>query len=683
MRLKIWIKRGLCAAGLWFGLAAVCPFPDEKLAYRPVNTRYQDRERGLLRRELAENGEDRDWISLAESGRWAGQALIAVEDQRFYHHPGVDPIAVLRAAGQNIMHGGVLSGASTISTQVIRLIEPRPRNLLTKGIEAFRATQLELRYDKDFILEQYLNRAPYGGNRTSLATASRRYFGKEPMHLSAGEAALLMGLPQSPSRFRPDHHPEKAERRREMVLARMQAEGMLSALPLMETGERWVPPPLRAFHFTEWIRQRHGQKGGTLQTSLDAGMQASCEHILTRWRGDSRYGECDGVGVLLMDAKTGEVRVWVSGWDAGDPLHTQVDTVTRKRAPGSTLKPFAFAQAMQAGWLTPETRLEDLPQVYEDYQPDNMNERWSGDVSARSALVQSLNMPALKITGRVGVANLLGVLRSSGMELSGVMADEVGMGAVLGGGMEVSLLELVQSYAVFARGGKGIHARGLLGSEVVESVVFSEGVAYWISRMLSGAERDGALYGHGGDVVRPDLAFKTGTSHGLRDAWAVGWNDEWVLGVWVGRMDGGSVNGLSGSSHAAPLLGELAGELFGPGSEAWPEAPESVVQWKGREVIAGVTDPALSPKVIKVRNRILRPDPNFQIQLLDGERMMLPMQVSGEGEVDWFVNGAWVGKVDSQKTITREFEVGAYEIRAVFADGSADTRRVKILGPSG
>src|SRR5690606_34635926 len=156
---------------------------------------------------------------------------------------------------------------------------------------------------------------------------------------------------------------------------------------------------------------------------------------------------------------------------------------------------------------------------------------------------------------------------------------DVGIAAVLGGGMEVSLLELVQSYSVFAGGGTGVLARGLSEEEGGRTDLFSPGVAYWISRILSGPDRDVALYGHGGDVVRPDLAFKTGTSHGLRDAWAIGWNDQWVLGVWVGRMDGGSVNGLSGSSHAAPILGELAGRLFGEGSGNWPETPKSVVKW--------------------------------------------------------------------------------------------------------
>lgn len=282
MSLRNVFRRSVKLLLLWMVLAALLPFQNAKLQHAPRNIRYLDREGNLLRRQLAENGEDWDWIPLSETGAWAGPALIAVEDQRFYHHPGVDPIAVLRAVGQNLLQGKVVSGASTLSTQVIRMTEPRPRNLFTKGIEAFRATQLEIRYDKNFILEQYLNRAPFGGNRVGIATAARRYFGKEAEGLSAGEAALLMGLPQSPSRFRPDRYPDKAEKRRETVLRRMQEEGMLQERPLLDAGIRWVEPPLKAFHFTEWIRRRQGWRGGELETTLDAGMQAECEAVLAR-----------------------------------------------------------------------------------------------------------------------------------------------------------------------------------------------------------------------------------------------------------------------------------------------------------------------------------------------------------------------------------------------------------------
>ena len=577
------------------------------------------------------------------------------------------------------MHFDVVSGASTISTQVIRMTEPRPRHLGTKLIEAFRATQLEMRYDKDYILEQYLNRAPFGGNRQGIATAARRYYGKEAAALSAGEAALLMGLPQSPSRFRPDRAPEKAEKRRETVLRRMREEGLLDEMPLLENGPLWVEPALQAFHFTEWMRRRHGYQNGNLQTSLDLARQQACEEVLRRVRGEVRYAETDGVGVLLMDARGGEVRAWVGSWDAENPEHGQVDTVTRKRAPGSTLKPFAYALAITQGWLTPETRLEDSPRVYRDYRPENMNEQWSGDVSARSALVQSLNMPALQVVEKVGLPLFLGTLRSAGMDLGDVQAETVGLGAVLGGGLDISLLELVQAYGVFAREGSYMGACGVMDQESAGGRIFHPGVVYWINEILSGAERDGMLYGHQGEVARPNLAFKTGTSHGLRDAWAIGWNADWVLGVWVGRMDGGTVNGLSGAGQAAPLLGELAQELFGPGEESWPERPQSLSTWQGREIIVGITNPEAGNEVPSTQH-IVRPAPAARYQMVTAAPLLLRLQARGKAQekVHWFVNGRWIGEQAVEAVLVHAFTPGHYDIRAVFADGRSDSRQLWI-----
>ncbi|WFB34694.1 transglycosylase domain-containing protein [Kiritimatiellota bacterium B12222] len=672
----LWGLRGL---GLWFALVFFVPFPHEKLKEHPQNIRYLDQEGGLLRRSLGEGGMDSDWISLEACGSWVGPALIAVEDQRFYQHAGVDPLAVVRAMGQNVLHMDVVSGASTLSTQVIRMIEPRPRNLRTKFIEAFRATQLELFYDKAFILEQYLNRAPFGGNRQGIASASRRYYGKEPEYLSAGEAALLMGLPQSPSRFRPDRAPNKAERRRETVLRRMQEEGMLTEMPILSEGRLWVEPPLRAFHFTEWIRRRYAVKGGGFHSTLDPGVQQQCEAILERKRSETLYAETDGVGIVVMDAQTGWIRAWVGGWDPEHPLHGNVDTVTRRRAPGSTLKPFAFAMAMEQGWLNPESRLEDLPQQYRDYRPQNMDERWSHDVSAQDALVRSLNMPALHIVGQLGVDDFLSDLRSAGMELKDVRSEDVGLGVVLGGGVTVSLLEMVEAYSVFARGGEGLVAQGKDQGLETRERVYSEGVAYWISRMLSGPERNDALYGHMGEVSRPALAFKTGTSHGARDAWAIGWNAQWVVGVWVGRMDGVGVDGLSGSRHAVPLLGEVVMGLMNDKQEPWPQAPESIQQWNGQEVVMGVTElNHAQPKV--VQPRICSPSPESELFLLDDETIHVRLEAMGEGEtvVHWFVNERWIGERKIHQPLVYSFSQGDYEIRAVFADGSAESRHLKV-----
>jgi len=652
--------------GLWFLLAWCLPFPDRLLRQRPENGVLTDVNGEILRRVLSVEGLDAEWLPLAEAGDWAAKALVSVEDQRFFTHGGVDFVAVLRAAGQNLSGGRVVSGASTLSTQLIRLIEPRPRTVASKVMEAFRATQLEMRHDKDFILEQYLNRAPFGGNRQGLATAAARYYGKSPADLSAGEAALLMGLPQSPSRYRPDRHPQRAEARRETVLRRMREEGVLSGELLLERGPRWVAPPGLAPHFTDTLLRSGGPVRGTRQTTLDLRVQRLLETVAQQVRDAPLYADVDGIALLALDARSGSVLGWVGGMDVSDPRHGQVDAVTRRRAPGSTLKPFAFALAMQQGWLTPDTLLDDSPRSYRDYHPRNMDRSSDGEVSATDALVRSLNLPALAIAERLGPAAFLNHLRQLGFELPGVRAEDTGLGAVIGGGLSVSLLELTRAYRSFA----------------VDSSLdtpHSPAVAWWISSMLSAPERDAILYGHAGDTGLPRVAFKTGTSHGHRDAWAVGWNRDVVVGIWVGRMDNAGVRGLTGATHAAPLLGAVARELMA--EDAFPVKPPSIVTWQGREIIEGVSDPSPPRRAAAAGLRIVSPTPQLELHRLDAGAVHLRLQAAGAEEqpVHWFVNGIWQAEAPPRRALTVALTEGEHRIRVVDAEGRSAETRVRIF----
>lgn len=678
-----WRKVGAGVLGLvmlWCLAVVWVPFPHHKLREYPQNVRLLDAEGHPLRRLLSDEGLDADWVSLSETGDWAGAALVSVEDKRFFRHWGVDPIAVARAMGQNVWKLKVVSGASTLSTQVIKMIEPRPRTLWTKGIEAFRACQLEWHYDKAFILEQYLNRAPFGGNRQGIATASRRYYGKEPAVLSAGEAALLVGLPQLPERYRPDRYPEMAEARRVQVLRRMRADGLLKERPILDQGAKWVEPEIRALHFTEWVRRQSSSAAGEIHTTLDSRLQALLEAVVEGLDADPAYDRTDGVGMLLMEARTGAIRAWVGNRDVAHPAHGHVDTVTRRRAPGSALKPFAYALGMERGWLTPETRLEDSPRSFRDYQPRNMDQQWSGDVSAADALVRSLNIPALHIVEKVGVESFLRLLRTVGIPLWDVGADEAGLGSVLGGGMETSLLELVGACRVFAAEGKWVRPYGVAGGGSDELPVFTRGSAYWISRMLSGPERDGWLYGHEGEVGNGRFAFKTGTSHGHRDAWCVAWNGEWVLGVWVGRMDGGRVPGLSGAGHAVPIVGKVAEELFsGTGGDRWLRPPPEWVKVDGKERMRGMTDPRAEREQTK-RAGILSPPPAYAWRGVEEGDVRIRLEVTGaEGEeVHWFLNGKWLGAFAGEGAHHLKMKPGRHRLRAVFADGRSEERRISV-----
>ncbi len=672
--LRVWSLRLGRLAVLWLLAAWLWPFPDHLLRPDSANLWVLDAAGNPLRRVLARGDADMDWVSLAESGDWAGAAIISAEDKRFRRHPGLDPLALARALRLNLRQGRVASGASTLSTQVIRMVEPRPRTLRTKVLEAFRATQLELRLGKDGILEQYLNRAPFGGNRVGVAAAARAYYGKEARHLSAGEAALLMGLPQSPERFRPDLRPERAVKRRAYVLRRMQEDGVLQAPGLLSEGKQSVAPPFRAPHFTDWVLGTHAGANGEVRSTLDPRMQKLLEDVA-----HGADAMVDGIALVVMDARTGAVRAMVGGADYDDPATGRVNAALRRRAPGSTLKPFAYALAMQRGWLTPETLLDDRPRAYRDYHPRNMDPRWDGPVSARDALVRSLNLPALQVVDRVGVPRFLGQLRDAGLRLPGVRAEDVGSGSVLGGGMECSLLELVGAYAAFANGGMAQTPHGVPGDAKAGRLVLDPGVAWWISDMLSGPERDVELYGSAADAARPRLAFKTGTSHGPRDAWAIGWNGDWVIGVWRGGMRGGIQPGLSGLRDAAPLLGRIARGLFAEGSEAWPERPAHVIRIDGRDILAGITDP-VGEKELPAGFRMVSPAPGMEWRRIGDDPAAIPLvSLGGRGEVHWFHNGVWIGAWPGGERRVLSLGHGQHQIRAVDASGQALRAKVNVF----
>ena len=664
---------------LWLMAARLAPFPDEKLTQLPENLRVLDASGNLMRRILAPGEVDLDCVSLSSTGDWCGPAIISAEDKRFYRHGGIDPIALVRAAVLNVVCRRVVSGGSTISTQVIRMMEPRRRTLATKVIEAFRATQLEQRYSKEEILEQYLNRAPMGGNRQGVAVGARRYYGKEAADLSVGEAALLLGLPQSPSRFRPDRYPERAEKRRRYVLRRLVEDGVVAGIPSsMPKGSRWVSPPYAAAQFCDWAVQELAGAQGDVKTSLDPGIQRAVEMAQNDWRQDDRMQSVDGLAVVVMDPFSGQVLAMTGG--AG----TQgVNLATRRRAPGSTLKPFAYAQAMQQGWLTPDSLLLDKPRNFSGYHPKNMSQKWDGEVTAAQALVRSLNAPALSVVEKLGGPSFFRYLRSMGFQFPRVDPETLGLGLVLGGGVEVSLLELVQSYGIFANGGRMVRASPLAEDRVGEQAMHP-GVAWWMTQVLSGPERDRALFDHSADVPLPELAFKTGTSHGHRDAWAIGWTPRLVIGVWVGRVDGCAVPGMSGLSHAAPLLGQIVKDLALSG-ESWPPAPESMRHHQGRRVISGVTrlNDAFRQIASSDSLEIRSPADGAEYVLSpDAEALTLALELNQlpETPVHLFVDGEWKLTMNGERIRGLSMGEGRHTLRAVAQNGTAASVTIQVVG---
>lgn len=621
-RWKWLLRRGLLALGavLTASLAAVLliPFPRDLLASFPAATVLCDRDGRPLRVQLGPSDLDCRPTYRPQADDWIVQAIIAAEDQRFWSHPGLDPLALARAAKQNVMSLRRVSGGSTLSTQVIRLAEPRRRTFLAKCVEAFRALQMERALTKEEILAQYLNRAPFGANLVGIEPASRRYFGKEPAQLSLAEAALLAGLPQSPSRFRPDRNPERAKKRQAYVLERMAACGMISEAARHEAlaqklAIRPAPYPFLAPHFCDMAGRLAAEAGGSgarlqVRTTLDASLQRVAEEALKRQCDALRRDGVRGGAVVILDVKTGAVRALVGSPDFHNAKHRgQVNAALASRSAGSTLKPFVYALAFDRGLATAQEVLPDVPRAFRDYRPENFDETFHGVIPARDALILSLNMPAIAVEERVGQPLFHATLRRLGLATISKPAADYGLGLVIGNA-EVRLLDLANAYACLARGGDflpyqvlendgdGVPSRRqpeVNGDDVpprrqtacgqAVSNVFSAEACWLIADLLSGDERALAATGNAADVRLPRLAWKTGTSAGLRDAWTVAFNPRYVVGVWLGNPDGGASDRLVGITSAAPVVWEIFRRLYPDNTAPWFERPPGIRQ---REVCA-------------------------------------------------------------------------------------------------
>jgi penicillin-binding protein 1C len=579
-------------AALACGALAVVlvPFPADRLERYPACLILTDRGGQPLRVRLGEGDVDCRPTYRPDPDDWIVKAIVAAEDQRFWSHRGVDPLAMGRAIGQNLLAFRRVSGASTLSTQVIRLIEPRRRNLWSKAVEAFRALQLERARDKQAILAQYLNRAPFGSNIVGIEAAARRYFGKGADDLSLAEASLLAGLPQSPSRLRPDRHPERARKRQRYVLERMRECRYITALQQRDAlaqavDVRPTPYPFDAPHFCDLVlASGNASPRAGARTTLDGRWQRLAEEAARRHAGHLTQAGIRGSAIVILEVHSGAVRALVGSPDYGARDAGQVNAALAPRSAGSTLKPFAYALALDRGLLGPKSVLADVPTLYPDCEPLNFEPTFRGLVTLRDALVLSLNMPALDVERRVGQPVLHDTLRALGLSTLSQPAAHYGLGLVLGNG-EVRLLDLANAYACLARGGVHTPARVLEDEAPAQQPrpVFSAEACWLITDMLSGDERAMDITGHAADARLPRMAWKTGTSSGLRDAWTIAYNPEYVIGVWVGDPGGASFDDLVGRKVATPIVWDIFRQLY-PGNESpWFTRPTGV---RFREVCA-------------------------------------------------------------------------------------------------
>jgi penicillin-binding protein 1C len=570
------VKRGawLAAAAAVIGALAVADraFPPPDPAARAFSTSVLDRNGKLLRAFTVDDGRWRIKIEPGTVDPLLRRMAVAYEDKRFEDHFGVDPLAMLRAAKQLASQGRVVSGGSTITMQLARLLEPRAgRSVAAKLKQMARAMQLERRLGKDAILDWYFTFAPYGGNLEGVRAASLAWFGKEPRKLTVAEAALLIALPQSPETRRPDRHRAELLAARNRVIARAQEAGVIDGKDAEIALAQPLPlarrdMPALAAH-AAW---EAAKSGNVRMLTIDRDMQERAETIARR--AARKLGQGISVAIIVADHRTGEILVRAGSAAPFDAARRGwIDMTRAVRSPGSALKPFIYGLAFDLGIAHPETLIDDVPENFRGYRPRDFTETFRGTVSLRASLQLSLNLPAVKLLDAVGPLRLASAFRNAGVKLK-LPRDTSPTLAVALGGAGVTLADLVSLYSAIPRDGVPVALREmpLTGGEAREAVpqpaLFGETASWYVADILAGtAPPDGA--------APQAISYKTGTSYGYRDAWAIGFDRRLVAGVWVGRADGAATPEITGRTAAAPILFELfepAGRALTPRARKKP-----------------------------------------------------------------------------------------------------------------
>ncbi|SDW81328.1 penicillin-binding protein 1C [Litoreibacter albidus] len=542
---------GVATVALWVGALGRDGFDDwidrTTLPALTIETGVEvvDRNGALLRSFQTSDDRWRLTTSIADVDPEFLRLLIRFEDKRFYRHKGVDVLAMLRAVAQAAWNGHVVSGGSTLTMQVARLLEESGTGSWAGKLRQIRlATALERQLSKDQILSLYLARAPYGGNLEGLRAASLAYYQKEPHRLTPSQIALLIALPQSPEARRPDRFPKRAAQARDRVLERLVASGALPAETVI--GQRLAATRRDFKALAPHAADRlHSTGGGQLiRTTLDAELQTAMEQLAAKAVADG--GRHLSVAIVVADHGSGEILSSVGSANyANDRRGGFIDMTQARRSPGSTLKPLIYGMGFDQALIHPETLISDRPLQFGSYAPQNFDGEFRGDIRVREALQLSLNLPVVSVLDRLGPANLIAKLRQAGLspQLAG---DKAGLAIALGG-LGLSLAELVQIYAAIAQPDAPKRLAVTQAEIVPLPPVISKKASWYLGDILKGVPRPNLASGK-------DIAFKTGTSYGHRDAWAIGYDGRYVIGVWMGRADGTPVPGAFGGELAAPLL---------------------------------------------------------------------------------------------------------------------------------
>jgi penicillin-binding protein 1C len=645
-----------------------------------------DRDGRLLRAFTTADGRWLLPVTTAEVDPRFVTLLQAYEDRRFRTHHGVDLLALTRAGLQYVQRGHVVSGGSTLTMQVARLLEPREeRNGGAKLRQILRAIELEKRFSKDQILALYFALAPYGGNLQGIRAASLAYFGKEPKRLTIAEAALLVALPQSPEARRPDRAPETARRARDRVLERAVAAGALTAAAAQAAKSEPVPSTRKSFpalapHAAEEAR-RLAPDASVLRLTIDARLQASLEELARE--NAERLGPKISAAILVVDNATGAIRAHVGGADYFSSERAgAIDMTQAIRSPGSALKPFIYALAFESGIAHPETLLEDRPARFGFYAPQNFDLTFQGEVTARRALQWSLNVPAVELLNEVGPARFLARLRNAGASIA--LGDDAAPGLAIGlGGLGIRLVDLVRLYAGLARGGRVpdlVEWRDAPPAAPHDARITEPVAAWYVFDILRGAPPPQ-------NAIGGRIAYKTGTSYGYRDAFAIGYDRATTIGVWVGRADNGAVPGLVGREVAAPILFDAFARLGGT-REPLPEPPHVLkassanlppplrhLRKDAPKTIAAAAETSLKIAYPPAGARV-----DLGLQQLQAAAASLALKAEGGvPPFTWIVNGMPIGAPNSRReTMWTPDGAGFARVSVIDARGASDSVMVRL-----
>ena len=615
-----------------------------------------------------------------EDGRWRLRAdideidpkfierLVAIEDSRFWNHSGVDIPAIGRALRSWNRAGKPVSGASTITMQLVRQIEPRPRTLRSKVIESFRAVQYELRLSKTDILELYLSHISYGGNIEGVTAAAWAYLGKSPDQLTDAEIALLIALPQAPEARRPDLNPKQAKIGRDRILDKLSKINEVDLILAAEAKAEPVSSKRHVLPENAWI-SAFGLKSerSSVRTTLDQPLQSKIETLSEQFI--APLDRPVNVAVTIVENKTMAVRAHIASADRSRP-GGWIDMTERSRSPGSTLKPVIYGLAIDDGQITGGTLIDDAPTRFGNYQPENFNRRYHGKVRVHEALAHSLNVPAIAVLDQIGGKRFEETLGQTGIKLSrlGGAGSDTGLAIGLGGvGMTVNDLAVI--YAALANNGRLKPLKWYPDDTSISGQLFSPEAAAEITRILRQAPTPNGRVPAWLIENAPPIAYKTGTSYGFRDAWAAGYTDDWTVIVWVGRADGAPRRGQTGRIAAAPFLFDIFALLPHRGTTLdFQDLDESPVG------LQTLNAPSLPPQILF---------PPEDAELLEREfgaqsRGFTLSARAGAGDIRFYVNGERVPKHGSQ-SVWRPENPGFYTVSAVDGAGRYSSVEVEVV----